>query len=88
MLHRTRRFLFGPDAGDIDGGFRKARGLELAFAVEARLGPLEDHGLTRAGHRRVIPIVSGRVTGLFEAELVPGGADWQTATRCHMPHPG
>jgi len=36
-------------------------GLEAAFEVDARLGPLEDHGVTRAGHRRVLP----------------GGADWQ-----------
>jgi Protein of unknown function (DUF3237) len=52
-------------------------GLEPAFTVDARLGPLEDHGATRAGHRRVIPIAGGRVSGLFEAELLPGGADWQ-----------
>ncbi|WP_433832664.1 DUF3237 family protein [Actinoplanes sp. CA-015351] len=52
-------------------------GLEAAFEVEARLGALEDHGVTRAGHRRVVPIVGGRVTGLFSAEILPGGADWQ-----------
>src|SRR6185503_12065852 len=52
-------------------------GLEAAFEVDARLGALEDHGLTRAGHRRVVPIVGGRVTGLFEADILPGGADWQ-----------
>jgi hypothetical protein len=52
-------------------------GLEAAFDVEVRLGPMEDHGTTRAGHRRVVPIVGGRVTGLFEAEILPGGADWQ-----------
>ncbi|MFD4206330.1 DUF3237 domain-containing protein [Micromonospora tulbaghiae] len=52
-------------------------GLEAAFEVEARLGALEDHGMTRAGHRRVVPIVGGRVTGLFEADILPGGADWQ-----------
>ncbi|MEU8657361.1 DUF3237 domain-containing protein [Actinoplanes philippinensis] len=51
--------------------------LEAAFDVEVLLGPLEDHGTTRAGHRRVVPIVGGRVTGLFEAEILPGGADWQ-----------
>jgi hypothetical protein len=51
--------------------------LERAFDVAARLGPLEDHGLTRAGHRRVVPIAGGRVTGLFDAEILPGGADWQ-----------
>jgi len=52
-------------------------GLEPAFTVEARLGPLEDHGVTRAGHRRVVPIAGGRVGGLFDAEILPGGADWQ-----------
>jgi len=52
-------------------------GLEPAFEVAAALGPLEDHGVTRAGHRRVVPIAGGRVSGLFEAEILPGGADWQ-----------
>ncbi len=52
-------------------------GLEAAFSVTARLGPLEDHGATRAGHRRVVPIVGGQVSGLFAAEILPGGADWQ-----------
>ncbi|WCN83877.1 DUF3237 family protein [Micromonospora sp. LH3U1] len=52
-------------------------GLEAAFEVEVRLGALEDHGMTRAGHRRVVPVVGGRVTGLFEADILPGGADWQ-----------
>ena len=59
--------------------------LEPAFTVDARLGPLEDHGLTRAGHRRVIAIAGGRVSGAsaglfdgpFDAEILPGGADWQ-----------
>jgi hypothetical protein len=60
-------------------------GLEPAFTVDARLGPLEDHGMTRAGHRRVIAIAGGRVSGAseglpggpFDAEILPGGADWQ-----------
>jgi hypothetical protein len=52
-------------------------GLEPAFQVTARLGPLEDHGVTRAGHRRVVPITGGRVSGLIEAQILPGGADWQ-----------
>ncbi|MEU8075170.1 DUF3237 domain-containing protein [Catellatospora citrea] len=51
--------------------------LEPAFDVEVQLGLLEDHGVTRAGHRRVVPIVGGRVRGLFDAEILPGGADWQ-----------
>jgi Protein of unknown function (DUF3237) len=52
-------------------------GLEAAFEVDARLGPLEDHGVTRAGHRRVVPVAGGRISGLFDAEILPGGADWQ-----------
>jgi len=51
--------------------------LEPAFTVDASLGPLEDHGVTRAGHRRVVPIAGGRISGLFDAEILPGGADWQ-----------
>jgi hypothetical protein len=27
--------------------------------------------------RRVVPITGGRVSGLFDAEILPGGADWQ-----------
>jgi hypothetical protein len=58
--------------------------------VDARLGPLEDHGMTRAGHRRVIAVAGGRVSFLavpgptgpagdrpLDAEILPGGADWQ-----------
>jgi hypothetical protein len=45
--------------------------------VDARLGPLEDHGVTRAGHRRVIAVAGGRVSGVLDAEILPGGADWQ-----------
>ncbi|WP_394551746.1 DUF3237 domain-containing protein [Agromyces sp. MMS24-JH15] len=52
-------------------------GLEPAFDVAVRLGPLEDHGMTRAGHRRIVPIAGGRVTGGVDAEILPGGADWQ-----------
>ena len=51
--------------------------LEYAFDVEVRLGPMEDHGQTRRGHRRVIPIVGGDVRGGITAEILPGGADWQ-----------
>ena len=47
-------------------------GLEPAFDVDAALGPLEDHGETRAGHRRVIPIVGGTIRGLFDADILPG----------------
>ncbi|AXL13156.1 DUF3237 domain-containing protein [Microbacterium foliorum] len=52
-------------------------GLEFAFDVTVDLGPLEDHLATSVGHRRVVPILGGRVTGGVEAEILPGGADWQ-----------
>ena len=52
-------------------------GLEAAFEVDASLGPLEDHGTTRAGHRRVVPITGGQIHGMFDAEILPSGADWQ-----------
>ena len=52
--------------------------LELAFHVEATLGPIEDHGGTRAGHRRIVPVTGGTITGPgLEAVILPGGADWQ-----------
>lgn len=52
--------------------------LEPAFEVVADLGPLQDHGTTRAGHRRVIPVVGGTVSGGLRGTVLPGGADWQT----------
>lgn len=52
--------------------------LEYAFEVVAELGPLQDHGMTRAGHRRVIPVTGGSITGSFDGSIVSGGADWQT----------
>ena len=51
--------------------------LDTAFDVTVDLGPLEDHRVTSAGHRRVVPILGGRITGAVEAEILPGGADWQ-----------
>lgn len=52
-------------------------GLEPAFTVEVELGLIEDHGMTRAGHRRIVPIVGGSVRGVFDGQILPGGADWQ-----------
>lgn len=52
-------------------------GLEAAFDVVVELGGVDDYGVTRAGHRRVIPISGGRITGAIEADILAGGADWQ-----------
>ena len=48
-----------------------------AFEVVVDLGPLDDYGATRAGHRRVIPILGGTISGGIDATVLPGGADWQ-----------
>lgn len=45
--------------------------------VRVELAQPEDHGRTAAGHRRVVPIVGGRVSGDFTGVILPGGADWQ-----------
>ncbi|MCH6231493.1 DUF3237 domain-containing protein [Microbacterium sp. CFH 31415] len=52
--------------------------LERAFEVVAELGALEDHGMTRVGHRRIIPVTGGTITGEFKGVILAGGADWQT----------
>jgi hypothetical protein len=53
---------------------------ELRFAFELAVevhAPL-DLGTTQAGHRRVIAIASGVVSGpRFNGRVLPGGADWQ-----------
>ena len=52
-------------------------GLERLFRVEVLVGGIEDHGSTSAGHRRVVPILGGRLFDGLDAEVLPGGADWQ-----------
>ena len=52
-------------------------GLDLVFRADVRVGEVEDHGVTRAGRRRVIPILGGRLSRGVDAEILPGGADWQ-----------
>lgn len=42
------------------------------------LGPLREMGPGRAGQRRIIPILGGRVTGRIEGQILTLGADWQT----------
>ena len=46
------------------------------FTIDALLGPVVDVGPTPTGHRRVIPIVGGTVSGGLVGVVLPGGADW------------
>ena len=51
--------------------------LTAAFDVTVHLGDAENHGATSAGLRRVVPIIGGAIRGEVQAEILPGGADWQ-----------
>ena len=63
---------------DIDKFISTAPGLRFAFAIKARVGPIQDLGQTARGHRRIIDILGGEVHGpRLEGEILPGGADWQ-----------
>jgi hypothetical protein len=54
--------------------------LRHVFDIEAHLGPIRDLGPMPHGRRRIVPILGGTVRGpRLEAEIVPGGADWQHA---------
>jgi len=53
---------------------------ELAHVcdIDVDVGPIRDLGPVPHGRRRIVPILGGRVRGArLEAEVVPGGADWQ-----------
>ena len=46
--------------------------------IQAKLEELQDIGWVPGGHRRVVPIAGGSVSGpLLNGQIVPGGADWQ-----------
>lgn len=51
--------------------------LSHAFDVTVTLAQPEEHSWTSAGHRRVVPIIGGSIRGSVDADILPGGADWQ-----------
>ena len=52
--------------------------LEFVFEAQVQIAPPIDFGVTRQGHRRVIPILSGEVEGpRLQGTVMEGGADWQ-----------
>lgn len=52
--------------------------LRFAFEIEVEVGVPLDLGQTQNGHRRVIPIAGGRVSGpRLQGRVLPVGADWQ-----------
>ena len=53
-------------------------GLSHVFDIEALVAATRDLGATPHGRRRIVPILGGTVRGpRLEAEILPGGADWQ-----------
>ncbi len=52
--------------------------LRFAFEVAVDVHSVLDLGHTQAGHRRVVPIAGGLVSGpRLQGRVLPGGADWQ-----------
>ena len=52
--------------------------LRFAFEIEATVATPLDLGVTQAGHRRIIPIAGGTVSGpKLQGRILPIGADWQ-----------
>ena len=53
--------------------------LEFACRLEVELAPIKEMGTGRAGQRRIIPIIGGRVSGpKISGKILNLGADWQT----------
>lgn len=53
--------------------------LEFFCRLEVELAPIREMGQGRAGQRRIIPIIGGRVTGpTLSGHILNLGADWQT----------
>lgn len=53
--------------------------LTYACDLMVDLGPIREMGSGRAGQRRIIPIVGGRVSGpRIQGRVLNVGADWQT----------
>jgi hypothetical protein len=52
--------------------------LSQVCVIEAIVAATRDLGATPRGRRRIVPILGGTVKGpRLEAEVLPGGADWQ-----------
>ena len=67
---------------DIDRFISTAPALRFAFAIKAKVAPIQDLGQTARGHRRIIDILGGEVQGpRLSGEILPGGADWQVMAR-------
>ena len=63
---------------DADIGIKVTPELRHVCDIDVDVGPIRDLGPTPHGRRRIIAILGGTVSGSrLEADIVPGGADWQ-----------
>ena len=52
--------------------------LRFAFEIDVEVATPLDLGQTQAGHRRIVPIAGGLVSGpKLQGRVLPVGADWQ-----------
>ena len=52
--------------------------LVLAFEAAINISSIKDLGITPIGHRRIIDLKGGTVSGpKLKGKILPGGADWQ-----------
>ena len=59
---------------DIDRFIATAPGDALRLAIKAKVAPIQDLGQTARGHRRIIDILGGEVSGpRLSGEVLPGG---------------
>jgi len=52
--------------------------LTYAFTLNVKIGPGIEAGEAGGGRKRIVPITGGTVEGRLKAQILPGGADWQT----------
>jgi len=63
---------------ELDVFLSTSPGLRFAFMVKVKVAPVIDFGITSVGHRRVVDILGGEISGpRLNGEILPGGADWQ-----------
>ena len=55
--------------------------LEFLASANVKVAAPYMLGATTLGERRIVPILSGRFEGRVNAEVLPGGADWQIVGR-------
>lgn len=51
--------------------------LDHAFDLDVDIGKPIEIGETGSGHRRIVPITGGTVSGAIDGEILPAGADFQ-----------